>query len=634
MTGPATWDGDGIDPWLPHRLAAESAISQAELRLYNSWWGSFSSWLVGVRRSVLSGTTPDPSAVWAHAPAWAQTMTGFVSGPVKDTVGLAFDTLFGEGYAFDARPAVSTYLAAVHNRMVRTPDDVFDVVATSIARGAGQGLSIPDVAALVDHTLASSNVEQWQGRAVTVARTETIGALNFGRSDAFAAVAAELGDQFGEVLEQQWLCVAPDTPIVAAGIKAGARRHYKGPLIRVSTASGRSLTLTPEHRVLTGRGWLPAHAIDKGDNLVQVVGVEPAGTPQIQNVPPQLGELVDTAIAAEPIEVRTVPAAVDLDGQPLHGEIEVVSIDRDLAARIESRIPEGCEDLFLAHADGLGPVDMLAPGDPLTGELGHGPTDRGGAGRLDASPFAKQGLGIGLGGPDTASYGLVAKGNAGTDENPRDHGGSAVVGLGHAQNAVARKVFSHDRGPVDIVASVRLSGETLGRTGLLDGLGPGEPSPDRLGLGEQNPALGQPTPDRNGAGGHGLGDFTRRFAGLVAADKVVHVEVVDWDSHVYDLSTGSEWFAADGLIIHNSTLDNRTREDHAAADGQRVPVGTAFDVGGEPLMFPGDPAGSAAQTINCRCTTLLVRPGEELDMTGRGFTDADEWWAEQLAEAA
>lgn len=288
MTGPATWDGDGIDPWLPHRLAAESAITQAELRLYNSWWGSFSSWLVGVRRSVLSGTTPDASAVWAHAPAWAQTMTGFVNGPVKDTVGLAFDTLFGEGYAFDARPAVSTYLTAVHNRMVRTPDDVFDVVATSIARGAGQGLSIPDVAALVDHTLASSNVEQWQGRAVTVARTETIGALNFGRSDAFAAVAAELGDQFGEVLEQQWL----------------------------------------------------------------------------------------------------------------------------------------------------------------------------------------------------------------------------------------------------------------------------------------------------------------------------------------------------------ATLDRRTRDDHAAADGQRVPVGTAFDVGGEPLQFPGDPSGSAAQVINCRCTTLLVRPGEELDMTGRGFTDADEWWADQLAEAA
>jgi hypothetical protein len=26
-----------------------------------------------------------------------------------------------------------------------------------------------------------------------------------------------------------------------------------------------------------------------------------------------------------------------------------------------------------------------------------------------------------------------------------------------------------------------------------------------------------------------------------------------------------------------------------------------FDIGGEALMYPGDPAGSAGQVINCRC---------------------------------
>ena len=47
----------------------------------------------------------------------------------------------------------------------------------------------------------------------------------------------------------------------------------------------------------------------------------------------------------------------------------------------------------------------------------------------------------------------------------------------------------------------------------------------------------------------------------------------------------------------------RTREDHLDADGQTVPKDEPFIVGGESLMFPGDPAGSASQIINCRCST-------------------------------
>lgn len=51
-----------------------------------------------------------------------------------------------------------------------------------------------------------------------------------------------------------------------------------------------------------------------------------------------------------------------------------------------------------------------------------------------------------------------------------------------------------------------------------------------------------------------------------------------------------------------ATSDSRTRIDHIHADGQKVPVDEAFSVGGEELMFPGDPDGSPEQVINCRCT--------------------------------
>jgi SPP1 gp7 family putative phage head morphogenesis protein len=55
-----------------------------------------------------------------------------------------------------------------------------------------------------------------------------------------------------------------------------------------------------------------------------------------------------------------------------------------------------------------------------------------------------------------------------------------------------------------------------------------------------------------------------------------------------------------------STKDDRTRPEHADANGQVVNQDQPFKVGGEDLMFPLDPNGSPENTINCRCTLLPV----------------------------
>jgi len=58
-----------------------------------------------------------------------------------------------------------------------------------------------------------------------------------------------------------------------------------------------------------------------------------------------------------------------------------------------------------------------------------------------------------------------------------------------------------------------------------------------------------------------------------------------------------QWVAAQG---------ERTREDHSAADGQTVGMNQPFIVGGEELMYPGDPNGSAENVINCRCVCAYI----------------------------
>ncbi len=51
-------------------------------------------------------------------------------------------------------------------------------------------------------------------------------------------------------------------------------------------------------------------------------------------------------------------------------------------------------------------------------------------------------------------------------------------------------------------------------------------------------------------------------------------------------------------------LDGRTRNHHKSADGQVRRKEQPFDVDGQELMYPGDPAGRASNIINCRCQAL------------------------------
>lgn len=50
--------------------------------------------------------------------------------------------------------------------------------------------------------------------------------------------------------------------------------------------------------------------------------------------------------------------------------------------------------------------------------------------------------------------------------------------------------------------------------------------------------------------------------------------------------------------------DPRVRDTHAAAHGQVVPLNAPFMVGGQMLMYPGDPRAAAGERANCRCAMI------------------------------
>jgi len=61
--------------------------------------------------------------------------------------------------------------------------------------------------------------------------------------------------------------------------------------------------------------------------------------------------------------------------------------------------------------------------------------------------------------------------------------------------------------------------------------------------------------------------------------------------------TAKEWL---------SSRDDKVRDTHRAADGQRVDVNETFSVGTSRLSHPGDPNGPEDEVIGCRCVTLPV----------------------------
>ena len=116
--------------------------------------------------------------------------------------------------------------------------------------------------------------------------------------------------------------------------------------------------------------------------------------------------------------------------------------------------------------------------------------------------------------------------------------------------------------------------------------------------------------------GHGIREIARAIdRGVMLEEIIPNRSLVIARTETISASNlgslmGAESTGLDLLKEWIATRDERTREDHMAADGQRVDLHAEFSIGGESLEFPGDPKGSAEQVIQCRCVTGYVPKDE------------------------
>lgn len=182
-------------------------------------------------------------------------------------------------------------------------------------------------------------------------------------------------------------CFPGDTRVDARGIERIYRRWYEGELITVTTAHGQ-LSGTPNHPVLTPRGWVPLGALQQGDDLIRgSFGERPSlSDPDVHGGPPTLEELFNASRLLA-VGERVIGSDVDFHGDGREAEVEVVTLDRLLGDWLKPALLQHRLQLALERADDTpGRLEssrsrmreLLAVGDSLlaTARSGVSPTNQ------------------------------------------------------------------------------------------------------------------------------------------------------------------------------------------------------------------------------------------------------------------
>lgn len=460
------------------------------------------------------------------------------------------------------------------------------------------------------------------GRLANTATRELAEGLNSGetidqlRARLLAAFDRD-GTQLGDAREQRIAateCLPADTIVTAGRITSAHRRFYDGEWVTVRLRSGNELSGTPNHPVLTQRGWVGLGELTEHDSVVsrrpQIDGATLAD-PYVEDAPPTIGEIFD-ALNAVGVTERVEGASPDFHGDGTDGYVDVASPRGALMVGDFAAVNERALDGVLVGPDAKH-VALDAFRSPFRRFLA---VDEGHS--LAGAPYPDSGL-------------------------LEDSGDKTLTDVKLAHEALERAsklVLLADVLGGQVGAQPRVFGVVE-----LEGRGGGTGSGNTRLL--HDPADGGSLNATN-LPGHGRG----ALPGEIELDDVVSLVRGNWSGHVYNLSTVDGYFTASqgSLYTGNTTRawnaatlgaakaltgpdrplvkqwvtrhDSRVRRAHRDANAQLRFLDDAFTVGGSPMQYPGDPSAPADLTIQCRCVlrlatadrTAAATPAEETPM--------------------
>jgi hypothetical protein len=319
-------------------------------------------------------------------------------------------------------------------------------------------------------------------------------------------------------------CLTEDSFVTAIDDITGTfKRWFDGEVIVIETATGKKLTCTPNHPILTNSGWIPAGLLDIGDSIIcdsfskWGIGVDSNS----ENIPPLIHDVIETFLSSR--QVCAVPMPVspqDFHNDGAGSEIAIIYSDSLLGDGINSACAKHVRKQHFVRST------------PYYESFLH---------RLCAfylcrrkQRFTANGIMSGL----HKLHNLFWR------------------GMLHARGLLFSAVpcfdtcvtqGAHQRMPSD-TQHTRRPGHATPSVDKSQGGGNinGEQTPGGI-----NSSSIEPVDDDMKAYAALASELLAGSAGSVSADNIVNIEVRNFSGHVYNLETKKGWYVANGIITHN-----------------------------------------------------------------------------------
>ncbi len=342
-------------------------------------------------------------------------------------------------------------------------------------------------------------------------------------------------------------CVAEGTEVSGPDVEGAFRIPYRGPLLTIRLASGKRLTVTPKHGLLTPGGFASADSLKQGDYLV--------GTSRSQELPVKTGpgqfdfnkfptpvEKVFTSLIVGGNSSRKVmPESVNFHGDEsfFDGNIEIIRSDGLLGSQRYASLRQPKRQNQISPTRELKRV-LVGAGAAFQTSL-----------RSGAAPQSS-----------------VCWGSNGPTFSQAHSGVSETEALRMGSEGMARSddCFLEEPAWQASVPANRLEGFSSGVTfngAPYTAMSFGSVDPTDFSVSPVRPKASISHPSRDGGvtDPHFFGDLRDAFPGLVELDRVIGVDVQrNVRTHVYDLSTASRWYVANGIITHNCVFAGAAHE--------------------------------------------------------------------------
>lgn len=181
-------------------------------------------------------------------------------------------------------------------------------------------------------------------------------------------------------------CFVGDMLVSGPPIVGATRRRYSGDFVRVVTTTGKQIAVTPNHPILTPKGWVAAGLLNKGDHVLSRDDRQRAGTVKPENVEIQstIKQVFDTLAHTGGVPpVRMPVTAENFHGDGTKEQVDIVRTDGffDDGRFMQDGFNQGSRNLFVngLHADSLllarqraTALDVDVVGLPASGGMGGG----------------------------------------------------------------------------------------------------------------------------------------------------------------------------------------------------------------------------------------------------------------------